>query len=60
VCRLQCHADAAKYFVRGGHLQIGPNAFLADFLGAVAEFFADVDSTHRATFLQRFREVYRC
>jgi hypothetical protein len=53
-------ADATKYLVRDGHLQIGPNAFLADFLGAVAAFFADIESTGRPSFLQRFGQVYPC
>jgi hypothetical protein len=53
-------ADATRYLLRGGYLEIGPNAFLADFLGAVAAFFTDIDSTRRASFLQRFGHVYPC
>ena len=53
-------ADATRCRVRGGHLQIGPNAFLTDFLGAVAAFFADIESSGRPSFLQRFGQVYPC
>jgi hypothetical protein len=54
-------ADATRHLVvQGGHLEIGPNAFFTDFIPAVQAFSVDIGSIYRASFLQRFREVYPC
>lgn len=54
-------ADATQYLVApSGDLEIGPLAFFRDFLSAVQTFLTDIHSTYRASFLQRFREVYPC
>ena len=53
-------ANPTRYLVRGGHLKIGAERFLEDFRAAVGAFFADIDSSHRTSFLRRFQEVYPC
>jgi len=39
-------------------LEIGPIKFFNDFLNGVENFFEDVKSKYRSTFLERFKNVY--